>query len=191
MRIVWPCVILSALLIISITVSGCISTKPAVIVNTTTTTPARNVSYTNTTVTTVPVPTRPLLTEADRAFIRDAIQIEAISIQNISETLATIKDGRYDDARMMAESAKKTLKLQYTNLSERSVSPAIEPAREEILAAMRDEINGTDKLNYIAISDSETMVSASKDYTEAADALFKSANVHLVSAQLKINALTK
>ncbi|MCU0629710.1 MAG: hypothetical protein MUF37_00975, partial [Methanoregulaceae archaeon] len=79
--------------------------------------------------------------------------------------------------------------LQYDNLSAQSVSPALQPVKDEILAAIQDEINGTRKLRNIAVSDSEMMSGASKDYRDAADRLFRSANTHLNNAQSKINEL--
>ena len=148
-----------------------------------------NVSHVNTTPTTVPTPTRVVLTEADQAFIKDSIESQSISIRNISTTLAMIRAGQYDNARTTAESAEKTLRVQYANLSERSVSPVLEPVKQEILDAISDEINASRKLRNVAISDSETMYGASRDYTDAADALFKDANVHLNNAQAKINKI--
>jgi hypothetical protein len=195
MRGICLCAIFGLLLIIFLTVPGCITSTKAQETVTTIPDPTPGANHgnitINTTITAAQVPARPNLTEEDKAFFQDAIQIQAICIYNISETLAAIKNHRYDDARTMAESTEKLLKSHYTNLSERTVSPTAEPIKEEILEAIRDEINGTHKLKYIAISDSEIMYSASKDYTAAADGFFISANVHLNAAQSKIDALTK
>jgi hypothetical protein len=109
----------------------------------------------------------------------------------IGDTLVLVKSGRYDSAKLLAESTEKYLKLQYNNLSAQSVSPALQPVKDEILDAIQDEINGSRKLRNIAISDSEGMLGASKDYRDAADELFRSANAHLNNAQSKINALNK
>ncbi|MEI6294361.1 MAG: hypothetical protein WCP36_11795, partial [Methanomicrobiales archaeon] len=80
---------------------------------------------------------------------------------------------------------------QYNNLSAQSVSPVLQPVKDEILDAIQDEINGTRKVRNIAVSDSEMMLGASKDYREGADLFFRSANTHLNNAQSKINALNK
>ena len=87
--------------------------------------------------------------------------------------------------------SRKKPQVQDNNLSAQPVSPALQPVKDEILEAIQDEINGSRKLRNIAVSDSEMMLGASKDYRAAADELFRSANVHLNNAQSKIDAFKK
>lgn len=178
------------LVIISSAIGGCITSK-ATDTTVPTVIPTLNVTKSNITVTPVPVPTRFTLTTDDVAFLKNAIDQGSISIRMIGDVLALIRSGRYDAARTSAESVEKNLKLQYDNLSAQSVSPALQPVKDEILEAIQDEINGTRKLRNIAISDSELMSGASKDYRDAADMLFRSANTHLNNAQSKLNELNK
>jgi hypothetical protein len=153
--------------------------------------PTPAVTHVNTTATPVLVPARPNLTAEDVAFLKNAIEQESVSIKMIGDTVSLIKNGRYDSAKSLAESAEKNLRSQYNNLSAQSVSPSLQPVKDEILEAIRDEINGSRKLRNTAVSDSEGMLGASKDYREAADFLFRSANEHLNNAQSRINALSK
>ena len=190
MRRVCLYVILIVLVMTALAFGGCITTKAT---NTTVPTviPTPAVTHVNVTATAVPVTAKPNLTAEDVVFLKNAIDQESVSIKMIGDALALVKSGRYDSARTLAESAEKNLKSQYNNLSAQSVSPALEPVKEEILDAVLDEINGSRKLRNIAVSDSEGMLGASKDYRDAADELFRSANVHLNNAQSKINALAK
>jgi len=190
MRFVSPYVVLIVLVLTALVISGCTTstatdTKPPTVL------PTPNVTPVNTTMIPVPVPTKPNLTADDVAFLKNAIDQESISIKMIGDALALIKSGRYDSARILAESTEKNLKSQYNNLSSQSVSPALQPVKDEILDAILDEINGTRKMRNIAVSDSEMMLGASKDYREGADMFFRSANTHLNNAQSKINALNK
>jgi len=183
-------VVVILLVIIALAFSGCITSKTTnTTVPTVTSTP--NISNVNISVTPVPEPAKPNLTESDIVFLKNAINQESISIGMIGNALAQLKSGRYDSARIIAESAEKNLKAEYNNLSAEPVSPALQPVKDEILYAIQDEINGTRKLRNIAVSDSEMMSGASKDYRDAADSLFRSANAHLNNAQSKINALNK
>jgi hypothetical protein len=184
-----PFIALIILVITATALTGCISSKatePTIV----TTVPTTEVPVVNTTVTPTPVPAENLTPE-DIAFLRNSIDKQGVSIRMIADTLSLIRSGHYDSARTLAESTEKTLKLQYANLSEQSVSPSVQPVKDEILAAMRDEINGSRKLRNIAISDSEMMSTAAKDYSDAADELFRSANVRLNNAQAKLNDLQK
>jgi hypothetical protein len=183
-------VVLIALIIVAISCGGCITSKttdtivPTVI-------PTPDGTHANNTFIPVPAPAKPNLTADDVTFLKNAIYQESISVKMIGDAVAMIKSGRYDSARILAESAEKHLKSEYNNLSAESVSPALQPVKDEILYAIQDEINGTRKLRNIAVSDSEMMSGASKDYRDAADTLFKSANAHLNNAQSKINDLNK
>ena len=190
MKIVNFNVVLIVLIIIVLAISGCITSKAT---NTTvpTVTPTPNVTNANISVTPVPSPTKPNLTADDVAFLKNAIDQESISIGIIGQAIVQIKSGHYDAARALAETGEKTLKSEYNNLSAESVSPALQPVKDEILYAIQDEINGSRKLRNIAVSDSEMMTGASKDYQNAADTLFRSANAHLNNAQSKINDLNK
>ncbi len=190
MRRVCQFVILIVLVMTALALGGCITTKAT---NTTAPTviPTPDVTPVSTTATPVPVPTRPNLTAEDVVFLKNAVDQGGISITMIGDTLVLVKSGRYDSAKLLAESTEKNLKLQYNNLSAQPVSPALQPVKNEILDAIQDEINGSRKLRNIAISDSEGMLGASKDYRDAADELFRSANAHLNNAQSKINALNK
>jgi hypothetical protein len=190
MRIVSPYVVLIALVITALASGGCITSK-ATDMTVPTVIPTPNSTHANTTLTPVPTPEKPNLTADDVAFLKNAIYQESISIKMIGDALTMIKSGRYDSARTLAESAEKHLKSEYSNLSAESVSPALQPVKDEILFAIQDEINGTRKLRNIAVSDSEMMSGASKDYRDAADTLFRSANAHLNNAQSKINDLNK
>jgi hypothetical protein len=189
----WLCrgLILSAIIIIALVFGGCIATKATNTTAPQTTFPTPGVSPVNTTVTPIPLPAKPNLTADDVAFLKNAIDQESISIKMIGDTLTLIKNGRSDSAKILAESAERNLKSEYNNLSEQSVSPVLQPVKDEILFAIQDEINGSRKLRNIAVSDSEMMPGASKDYRDTADILFRSANTHLNNAQSKINALNK
>jgi hypothetical protein len=189
MRSSYPGLILALLVITALSIGGCTSKASDTTAPTAIPTPA--VIHVNTSATPVPVPARPNLTAEDLVFLRNAIDQESASIKMIGDTIILIKSGRTDSAKSLAESAEKNLKSEYTNLSAQSVSPALQPVKDEIMEAIRDEINGSRKLRNIAVSDSEGMLGASKDYREAADELFKSANAHLNNAQSRINALSK
>lgn len=189
MKLLYPGLILAGLVIIALFMGGCTTkamdtTVPAAI-------PTPAAMHVNTTATPFPVPARPNLTAEDVAFLRHAIDQESVSIKMIGDTVILIKNGRSDSAKILAESAEKNLRSQYINLSAQSVSPALQPVKDEILEAIQDEINGSRKLRNIAVSDSEGMLGASKDYREAADVLFRSANAHLNNAQSQIKALSK
>jgi len=145
----------------------------------------------NTTTLPIPLPAKPNLTAEDVAFLKSAIDQESVSMKMIGDTVLLIKNGRSDSAKILAESAEKNLKTEYDNLSAQSVSPALQPVKDEILDAIQDEITGSRKLRNIAVSDSEMMFGASKDYRDAADEVFRSASTHLNNAQSKLNALTK
>jgi hypothetical protein len=189
MRLSYPAIILAALIIMALCLGGCTSKASDTTAPTVVPTPA--VTYVNTTATPAPVTTRPNLTAGDVAFLRNAIDQESASIKMIGDTIILIKSGRTDSAKSLAESAEKSLKSEYNNLSAQSVSPALQPVKDEILEAILDEINGSRKLRNIAVSDSEGMLGASKDYRESADELFRSANAHLNNAQSVINTLSK
>jgi hypothetical protein len=190
MKLVSPEVVLIGLIITALAFGGCITSK-ATDTTVPTVIPTPNGTHANTTLTPVTAPAKPNLTAGDVAFLKNAIYQESISIKMIGDALAMIKIGHYDSARTLAESAEKHLKSEYSNLSTESVSPALQPVKDEILYAIQDEINGTRKLRNIAVSDSEMMSGASKDYRDAADMLFRSANVHLNNAQSKINDLNR
>jgi hypothetical protein len=181
---------MSALVITALALGGCMTTKASdTTVPTVIPTPA--VTHVITTATLAPVPTKPNLTAGDVVFLKNAIDQESVSIKMIGDTIVLIQSGRSDSAKILAESAEKNLKSEYNNLSAQSVSPALQPVKDEILDAIQDEINGSRKLRNVAVSDSEMMLGASKDYRDAADELFRSANAHLNNAQAKINALNK
>ena len=190
MRLLFKGLILSAIIITALIFSGCITTKAT---NTTapTTIPTPVVIYVNTTTLPIPLPAKPNLTAEDVAFLKSAIDQESVSMKMIGDTVLLIKNGRSDSAKILAESAEKNLKTEYDNLSAQSVSPALQPVKDEILDAIQDEITGSRKLRNIAVSDSEMMFGASKDYRDAADEVFRSASTHLNNAQSKLNALTK
>jgi hypothetical protein len=189
MRLTYPGLILAGLVIMALSLGGCTTKAMDTKVPTVIPTPA--VTPVNTSATPAPVPARPNLTAGDVEFLRNAIDQESASIKMIGDTIVLIRSGRTDSAKSLAESAEKNLKSEYNNLSAQSVSPVLQPVKDEILEAIRDEINGSRKLRNIAVSDSEGMLGASKDYREAADELFRSANAHLNNAQSRINALSK
>ncbi|GEM_PF-3095780 len=193
MKWLYQGLVLFIIVMAALALAGCVTTKAA---NTTSPsvvrpTPVVTTKAVNTTaiITPVPVPTKPNLTADDKEFLKKTIDQESVSISMIANTLTQIQGGHYDSARALAESVEKNLKLQYSNLSAQPVSPFVQPVKDEILEAVRDEINGSHKLKYIAISESEGMTGASKDYRDSADELFRMANIHLNSAQSKINAL--
>jgi hypothetical protein len=190
MRLLFTGLILSALVIMTLVLGGCIATKAT---NTTapTTISTRGITHVNTTVTPIPLHVKPNLTAEDEAFLKNTIDQESVSMKMIGDTVILIRNGRSDYAKILAESAEKNLKTEYDNLSAQSVSPALQPVKDEILDAIQDEINGSRKLRNTAVSDSEMMSGASKDYRDAADEVFRSANAHLNNAQSKLNALTK
>jgi hypothetical protein len=190
MRLLYPDLILSILVIMALALGGCITTK-ATDMTVPTVIPAPGATYVNTSATPVQVPARPNLTAEDIAFLKNAIDQESVSIKMIGDTVILIKSGRSDSAKILAESTEKNLKSEYNNLSAQSVSPALQPVKDEILEAIQDEMNGSRKLRNIAVSDSEGMLGASKDYRDAADELFRSANAHLNNAQNKLNGLTR
>lgn len=189
MRRSYPGLILAGLLIMALSLGGC--TTKAIDTKAPTEIPAPFVTYVNKSATPVPEPAKPNLTTEDISFLKNAIDQESISIKMIGDTIILIKSGHSDSAKSLAESVERNLKSEYTNLSAQSVSPALQPVKDEILEAIQDEINGSRKLRNIAISDSEGMLGASKDYREAADVLFRSANTHLNNAQSQINAMGK
>jgi hypothetical protein len=189
MKLLYPGLILAGLIIVALSLGGCTTKAMDTTVSTVIPTPAA--TPVNTTATPAPVPARPNLTAEDVAFLRHAIDQESVSIKMIGDTVILIKNGRSDSAKLLAESAEKNLRSQYNNLSAQPVSPVLQPVKDEILEAVQDEINGSRKLRNIAVSDSEGMLGASKDYREAADLLFKSANAHLNNAQSQINELGK
>jgi hypothetical protein len=189
MRHLYVGLILSVLVISVLVLGGC--TMKTVDTTVPTVTPTAPANYVNTTATPVLVPERPNLTAADVAFLKNAIDQESVSLAMIRDTVILIKSGHSDSAKILAESAEKNLRSQYNNLSAQPVSPALQPVKDEILEAIQDEINGSRKLRNIAVSDSEMMLGASKDYRAAADELFRSANVHLNNAQSKIDAFKK
>ena len=124
-------------------------------------------------------------------FLKNAIDQKGVSITMIRDTEILIKSGHSDYAKILAESVERNLKSEYKNLSAQPVSPPLQPVKDEILEAKQDEINGSRKLINIAVSDSEMMLGASKDYRDAADEFFRSANAHLNNAQSKLDALNK
>jgi hypothetical protein len=189
MRLSYPGLILAVLVIMALSFGGC--TTKASDTTAPTKIPTPVVTFVNTSATKVPAPAKPNLTAEDAMFLKNAIDQESTSLKMIGDTVILIKNGRTDSAKSLAESAEKNLRSQYSNLSSQSVSPSLQPVKDEILEAILDEINGSRKLRNIAVSDSEGMLGASKDYREAADELFRSANVHLNNAQSGINGLSK
>jgi hypothetical protein len=189
MRLSYPGLILAFLVIMALSLGGC--TTKALDTKAPTVIPTPDVTSVNASFTKAPVPAKPNLTEGDAVFLRNAVDQESISLKMIGDTVILIKNGRSDSAKVLAESTEKILRSQYNNLSAQSVSPPLQPVKDEILEAIRDEINGSRKLRNIAVSDSEGMLGASKDYRESADELFRSANAHLNNAQSVINALSK
>lgn len=190
MNSTWPVVFLFITISISLAFGGCMTTNA---MNSTVpdAVPAPDITIVNTTPVPVPIPTKPNLTVEDISFLKSAIEQESTSIKMIGDAVVMIKNGQHESARLLAESAEKNLKSQYNNLSAQPVSPVLQPVKDEILDAIRDEINGTRKLRNIAVSDSEMMFGASKDYRNAADDYFRLANAHLNNAQSIINTLGK
>lgn len=189
MRLLYLGLILPVLVIFALALGGC--TIKATDTTVPTVTPTASANFMNTTATPVLVPARPNLTAADVAFLKNAIDQQSVSLAMIRDTVILIKSGHSESAKILAESAEKNLRSQYNNLSAQPVSPALQPVKDEILEAIQDEMNGSRKLRNIAVSDSEMMLGASKDYRDAADELFRSANVHLNNAQSEIDTFKK